>query len=195
MDAAKKKENAHQYYLAHKEQMKDKSNLYYKTHRDTKIAYQKQRYEENKDIINLQKKRYYRSHKTQYLRQCKQYRQAHKDQGYLNGKNYRDERNLWLEQYKQEHGCLLCGSSLKLQFHHIDPAIKNFKLGSFKGSFETLQSEIAKCVVLCHLCHHKVHNAFRYHHPFPPNYELIEQKQLLYRSDLKKNSEIIPIPN
>lgn len=63
-------------------------------------------------------------------------------------------------------GCALCPENdpVALAFHHPDPAIKEFTIGkAVSASIEMrtanakLKAEIAKCVVLCHNCHAKVH--------------------------------------
>jgi 5-methylcytosine-specific restriction endonuclease McrA len=56
--------------------------------------------------------------------------------------------------------CAICGyarNPAALQFHHIDPATKEFTLG--KGhtrSLERMRAEAAKCVLLCANCHAEV---------------------------------------
>jgi hypothetical protein len=69
----------------------------------------------------------------------------------------------WLNAYKEEHGCLLCGTKdrIVLDFHHVDSKEKEgdiSKLAGYKaGGWERLQKEVAKCVVLCSNCHRRVH--------------------------------------
>jgi hypothetical protein len=57
--------------------------------------------------------------------------------------------------------CKLCGYSRCLEalvFHHLDPATKLFELsGAHSRSQAALQSEVAKCVLLCANCHSEVH--------------------------------------
>jgi lambda repressor-like predicted transcriptional regulator len=60
----------------------------------------------------------------------------------------------------EEHGgaCAVCGFDAfagALQFHHIDPAAKQFELGGrgLTRSLATLRREAAKCVLLCANCH------------------------------------------
>ena len=64
----------------------------------------------------------------------------------------------WLRDYKQDHGCKLCGFSKPkaLDFHHRDPTHKEFNLAhaSLLGySKEKILIEIDKCDVLCSNCH------------------------------------------
>ena len=71
----------------------------------------------------------------------------------------RDERLKWLKEYKN----LLvgvCGEThyACLEFHHIDPREKKFRLEAIRRpSLKALQAEIAKCRVLCANCHRKEH--------------------------------------
>ena len=67
----------------------------------------------------------------------------------------------WLKEYKQSLKCEDCGESHPscLDFHHKDPSEKKFSIGRLKDylSMRLLQSEIAKCRVLCSNCHRKRH--------------------------------------
>lgn len=58
--------------------------------------------------------------------------------------------------------CSECGynkSMAALQFHHIDPSIKQFNIslsGSTK-SWSKIRNELAKCILLCANCHFEKH--------------------------------------
>lgn len=57
--------------------------------------------------------------------------------------------------YNECNGCL--------DFHHLDPAKKDFSL-SEKGltrSFEKLLNEAKKCILVCCRCHREIHFGFR----------------------------------
>lgn len=59
--------------------------------------------------------------------------------------------------------CALCGYSKckrVLSFHHIDPKKKDFSLSErgLTRSWEKIQKEIKKCVLLCANCHMEVHD-------------------------------------
>jgi len=50
--------------------------------------------------------------------------------------------------------CAVCGSVDDLQFDHIDPSTKRFKVASGLGrSMKALLEEAAKCQLLCVACH------------------------------------------
>ena len=59
--------------------------------------------------------------------------------------------------------CAVCGYNKcqrALSFHHLDPKLKDFGL-SAKGltrSWEKIQKEINKCILLCSNCHMEVHD-------------------------------------
>lgn len=57
--------------------------------------------------------------------------------------------------------CGICGYSRcvsNLAFHHLDPAQKEFQVGAFQSkSWDSLVTEVRKCVLLCHNCHGEVH--------------------------------------
>ena len=60
----------------------------------------------------------------------------------------------------QKTRCVKCGDIRKylLDFHHKNPAEKEFTIGLFKrGNLNKIQREIDKCVVLCANCHREFH--------------------------------------
>ena len=67
----------------------------------------------------------------------------------------------WLKEYKSSLKCEICGENHPacLDFHHINPNEKSFALGRVNKflSIKLLQSEIAKCKILCANCHRKEH--------------------------------------
>jgi len=55
--------------------------------------------------------------------------------------------------------CGLVDSPCVYDFHHLDPSKKELAFGKRGGkSFETIKSELDKCVLLCANCHRKRHN-------------------------------------
>ncbi len=62
--------------------------------------------------------------------------------------------------------CQLCGynrCSRALSFHHKDPKEKDFGL-SVRGltrSWEKIQAELDKCVLVCANCHMEIHDGIR----------------------------------
>lgn len=58
--------------------------------------------------------------------------------------------------------CTNCGESeyACLDFHHLDPTIKEKEISSIVwsgGSMRSLLNEMEKCIVLCSNCHRKYH--------------------------------------
>ena len=59
--------------------------------------------------------------------------------------------------------CALCGYSKcdgALEFHHIDPSIKDFHWGTINGNirgWKTIAAEMEKCICVCSNCHREVH--------------------------------------
>ena len=68
------------------------------------------------------------------------------------------EQTEWIHSLKTK--CIICGENepVCLDFHHKNPAEKDFTIGKnrSKGK-ENLLKEIKKCVCLCANCHRKVH--------------------------------------
>lgn len=60
----------------------------------------------------------------------------------------------------KSQGCCKCPEkeSVCLAFHHIDPNGKDFAVANArKFSLDRIRAEIAKCVIVCHNCHSKIH--------------------------------------
>lgn len=67
-----------------------------------------------------------------------------------------------LRELKATLYCVECGENHPscLEFHHLDPATKDFSIGIAIGklwSWDRIQKEIAKCNCLCSNCHRKFH--------------------------------------
>ena len=66
-----------------------------------------------------------------------------------------------------EHGgsCLGCGynkSDAALQFHHVNPKTKKFRIGaSLTKGIDRLRKEAKKCVLVCANCHAEIENGDR----------------------------------
>jgi hypothetical protein len=71
----------------------------------------------------------------------------------------KERRERWLS----ENGpCHHCGSWHELEMHHIDKSLKeDHRVWSW--SEEHLLIELAKCIVLCHKCHKKLHKPISKH--------------------------------
>ena len=68
-----------------------------------------------------------------------------------------------VRQLKKEYGnkCTRCGYDKcvdALEFHHLDPAQKEFHLGEARGrSIDKLRQELDKCILVCRNCHTEIH--------------------------------------
>jgi hypothetical protein len=68
----------------------------------------------------------------------------------------------WAHAYKEAQACAVCGEGdpVCLEFHHRNPAEKQEDVARAVRagwSLQRLESEVAKCVVLCANCHRKLH--------------------------------------
>jgi len=61
-------------------------------------------------------------------------------------------------EFFQDKKCSKCGSLKKLLLHHLDPKTKISSNDIWRWGRAKKLAEIAKCVVLCHPCHMKLHN-------------------------------------
>ena len=70
-----------------------------------------------------------------------------------------DRKIEFIQQYKMEKGCSVCGYNeipQALEFDHIDRSKKKFALNkAWKYKWPTIMEELEKCVVLCANCHRK----------------------------------------
>lgn len=83
--------------------------------------------------------------------------------------DYDRQRNLNKRKYlmdicnkiKSERGCKICKENdpCCLDFHHINPAEKDFSIAHIIGTknVEKMMIEITKCIVVCANCHRKIH--------------------------------------
>lgn len=83
-------------------------------------------------------------------------------------KHYQDvttkRRHRYVERFnawKSTQHCMLCfeDDHTCLDFHHLDPNEKDVNISDVSNawSFERLQTELLKCVIICSNCHRKVH--------------------------------------
>ena len=59
--------------------------------------------------------------------------------------------------------CEICGYDkchAALEFHHFDPALKEFNISARMTSFKAIQIELDKTVLLCSRCHREVHDGW-----------------------------------
>lgn len=62
--------------------------------------------------------------------------------------------------------CVKCGYAnciAALEFHHVDPSQKDFNLGNNGNtmSWEKIQKELEKCILVCSNCHREIHHEMR----------------------------------
>ena len=67
-----------------------------------------------------------------------------------------------VDDLKSSSGCSRCPEKnpVCLDFHHLDPSVKEIEIGNayrLGWSFEKMQEEISKCIILCANCHLKEH--------------------------------------
>ena len=102
-------------------------------------------------ITNYHKNGFNSEGKQKYRGYCKDCANNLEKQRYLNKKSFVNS---------QKNKCEKCGEDrvYTLDFHHKDKKEKEFTIGKFKkGSFDIIQNEIDKCVVLCANCHREFH--------------------------------------
>lgn len=80
-----------------------------------------------------------------------------KDRTFARQRDRRNEIRKYLQDYKQQHGCMDCKEDYPyyiLEFDHRPEHEKLFNLSQSKGySLEQIKAEISKCDVVCSNCH------------------------------------------
>lgn len=101
-------------------------------------------------------KRYRLNHPSKVADRQKRYASTHREQKKENQKERRRRGGALVEAVKSSRGnaCHDCGSTEKLEWHHRDPTTKRFHIGAnLRLSVSTIESELAKCDLLCRSCH------------------------------------------
>lgn len=73
--------------------------------------------------------------------------------------SYRKEIKRRLIEYKGGK-CQICGYNRyqdALDFHHLVPSQKDYNISGGTKSFNTLKSEVDKCILVCANCHREIH--------------------------------------
>ena len=73
--------------------------------------------------------------------------------------SWRKKKKKVLVEYKGGK-CQCCGYSRcieALEFHHLNPNIKSFTISGKSKSFNSLKSEVDKCILVCSNCHKEIH--------------------------------------
>ena len=103
---------------------------------------------------------YYQSHKAEHKVRAKVWRRENRETFKRNTEQYRQKTVVWIRELRVKSGCVDCGERHPgvLDFHHLDPATKEFTPSFFNNrSRDVILRELAKCVVLCANCHFKRH--------------------------------------
>lgn len=99
-----------------------------------------------KECNSIYLKEHYQKNKQYYL-----------DKAIKSNKKQRE----WFEDFKKTLKCEYCGENhvACLDFHHTDPSVKEFSVGSMIHRFgkARILKEVEKCTVLCSNCHRKLH--------------------------------------
>lgn len=92
------------------------------------------------------------------LKSIRTYREI-SDKSVNRNKNYRRTIKQKAVDYKGGK-CELCGYNKTinaLEFHHLDPKQKDISISGGTKSFEKIEKELDKCVLLCANCHREIH--------------------------------------
>lgn len=85
-------------------------------------------------------------------------------------KSYRQRMKEKLVNYKGGK-CQLCGYDkciTSLEFHHLNPNEKDFGISTYSNlKWETIISEVNKCIMVCANCHREIHAGLRDVSPLP----------------------------
>ncbi len=104
------------------------------------------------------------------------YREKSKNQGQAATRITEHRRGLKRKAISYSGGCCLrCGydrCAAALQFHHLDPAEKEFRLGSGRTwSWSKLKAEVDKTILICGNCHAELHDGL-----WQPDHRMVESQ-------------------
>lgn len=92
--------------------------------------------------------------------------------------------------------CGYCKCNEALEFHHLDPSIKEFSFGSLRANIKgwaTIVEELRKCIMVCANCHREIHNGLV---TIPVDIQRFDEAFAEYdRVVTKKDKDICPICN
>jgi hypothetical protein len=118
--------------------------------------YNKEYQLKNKEKIKEQKRVYYKNNKHLWDARANVWRSNNKE--YYNS-HQKKLRHLVREYCRYLHGnvCSVCGSINNLDFHHIEPKNKKFKICNRSYITDELMKELEKCILVCRSCHMLIH--------------------------------------
>lgn len=92
------------------------------------------------------------------------------ERNYQRVKSYRQRMKERLVNYKGGK-CQLCGYNLcitALEFHHLNSKDKDFTVSKYSNlKWDTVVSEVDKCIMVCANCHREIHAGLRDVSPLP----------------------------
>ena len=153
-----------EYYQQNKERIKANHKRYREKCKQEGKPVQKynpEYYQQNKERINERTRKYTEEHKDTVQAKQKEYREKHKERiKTRTKKRYQICRERY-DAYMLDKCCERCGTTdvRVLVWHHTNPLNKDkavVKLLTCK--WERVLAEIAKCICVCHNCHHIIHN-------------------------------------
>jgi len=151
------KEYHKKYWIKNKDKLKKQKKEYRKNNQKKIKEYYTKYYLENHNR-ELERQKRQRELNPEYL---KKYRQEHKKEIKENNAKRREERRLYINNYKLSNGCSICGynkCAAALDFHHNGN--KEFYLASSIGwrkNLKEIKKEMDKCIILCANCHRELH--------------------------------------
>lgn len=113
---------------------------------------------DNPEKVKKINNRFYQKHREKILKYCKEY---HKNHPEVKKQRYK-EKLQYVQDYKLSKGCAICGYNKNprlLGFHHPDDN-KEFNVSEVihrDNSLEMIKEEMDKCILLCGVCHPKLH--------------------------------------
>lgn len=104
------------------------------------------------------------NNRERYLNRLKDWHKKNKEGVYQKQKNRNLEISKFIEDYKNDKSCSICGYNKckkALHFHHVDEKEKEFNISESireTTNIERIKKEIDKCIILCANCHIELHD-------------------------------------
>ena len=105
-------------------------------------------------------KAYREANKEKIKAKNRKYREANREEIRAQSREYQklrsSEHKAIIDQYAKDTGndkCVKCGTDEDLEWDHIDPKTKLFKVSGYSRAMKDLLAEAKKCQRLCKPCH------------------------------------------
>jgi len=153
LNKEKKAEYNRKWNEENKEKRVECDRRYREENKEKISEYNKKWREENKEERSEYNKKWREENKEELREKRSEYYQLNKKKKVEYAKAHRDKRRAYCREYLGGK-CVVCGTTKRLEFDHIDRTTKKYTIASrVHQDFTILKEELDKCQLLCVDCH------------------------------------------